>query len=118
VKNGAPLLEDGRVMDVSNVIWATGYEEDLGWIDLPLLGPNGGLAHERGVVSSQPGLYFIGNLYLYSATSALLGGVGRDAEYTVNHLASRPKSAPASSRAEGVAALGHERAATPRAKLG
>jgi putative flavoprotein involved in K+ transport len=111
VKNGAPLLEDGRALEVPNIIWATGYEEDLGWIDLPLLGPDGRLAHERGVVASQPGLYFIGNLYLYSATSALLGGVGRDAEYTVSHLASRPKSACRAQPGPG-------RATTLRAKLG
>ena len=102
VKYGAPLLEDGRVMEVPNIIWATGYTEDFGWIELPLLGGDGRLAHERGVVSSHPGLYFIGNLYLYSPTSALLGGVGRDAEYIVNHLASRSKSAAASNGIDDV----------------
>jgi putative flavoprotein involved in K+ transport len=98
-RDGAPLLEDGRVMRVANVVWATGYEQDFGWIDLPVLADDGRLAQERGVVASHPGLYFLGNPYLYSPTSALLGGVGRDAEYIVNHLASRPKSASAFSRA-------------------
>jgi len=113
VKDGAPLLEDGRVMEVPNIIWATGYKEDFGWIDLPLLDGDGRLAHERGVVSSHPGLYFIGNLFLYSPTSALLGGVGRDAEYIVNHLASRPKSALASSGVDGVSGR-DESEASPR----
>jgi putative flavoprotein involved in K+ transport len=89
VKNGRPLLEDGRIMAVANVIWATGYETDLSWIDLPLLGDDGKLVHARGVVPAHPGLYFIGSLYLYSPTSALLGGVGRDAEYIVKHLERR-----------------------------
>jgi putative flavoprotein involved in K+ transport len=89
VKYAAPLLEDGRVLDVANIVWATGYERDFRWIELPLLESSGRLAHDRGVVSSFPGLYFIGNIYLHSPTSALLGGVGRDAEYIANHLASR-----------------------------
>ena len=89
VKNGKPALEDGRTMAVSNVIWATGYETDFSWIDLPLLGDDGKLVHERGVVPAHPGLYFVGNLYLFSPTSALLGGVGRDAEYIVKHLERR-----------------------------
>jgi putative flavoprotein involved in K+ transport len=89
VKDGAPLLEDGRVLEVANIVWATGYEPDFRWIELPLLESSGRLAHDRGVVASSPGLYFIGNVYLHSPTSALLGGVGRDAEYIVNHLASR-----------------------------
>ena len=88
VKDGAPLLEDGRVLEVANIVWATGYEPDFRWIELPLF-ESGSLAHDRGVVPSSPGLYFIGNVYLHSPTSALLGGVGRDAEYIVNHLASR-----------------------------
>jgi putative flavoprotein involved in K+ transport len=36
VKAGAPALEDGRVLDVSNVVWCTGFRPDFGWIDLPV----------------------------------------------------------------------------------
>ena len=42
--------------------------------------------HDRGIVESRPGLYFIGLRFLYSLSSALLGGVGRDAEYIVDHI--------------------------------
>lgn len=35
VQDGHPLLEDGRVLDVANVIWCTGFRQDFGWIDLP-----------------------------------------------------------------------------------
>lgn len=44
---------------------------------------------DRGIVESVPGLYFMGLLFLYSLSSALLGGVGRDAEHIVDHIASR-----------------------------
>jgi len=45
--------------------------------------------HDRGVVESQPGLYFIGMYFLYALSSVLIGGVGRDAEHIVRHIASR-----------------------------
>jgi len=88
VKNGYPLLEDGTVLTVSNVIWCTGFRPDYHWIDLSLTTHNGLPIHDRGIVESCPGLYFIGLLFLYSLSSALVGGVGRDAEHIVDHIVS------------------------------
>ena len=88
VKNGYPLLEDGTVLTVSNVIWCTGFRPDNHWIDLSLPTHNGLPIHDRGIVESCPGLYFIGLLFLYSLSSALVGGVGRDAEHIVDHIVS------------------------------
>ncbi len=88
VRGGWPLLEDGRVLEVSNVIWCTGFRPDFDWIDIPLPGHNGVPDHRRGVVESCPGLYLIGLPFLYSLSSALVGGVGRDAEHIVAHIAS------------------------------
>ena len=87
VQDGSPLLEDGRVLEVSNVIWCTGYTADFSWIDLPLATRHGFPIHNRGIVESVPGLYFVGLLFLYSLSSALVGGVGRDAEHIVGHIA-------------------------------
>jgi putative flavoprotein involved in K+ transport len=89
VKNGYPLLEDGTVLTVSNVIWCTGYAPDYHWIDLSVPTHNGFPIHDRGIVESCPGLYFIGLLFLYSLSSAMVGGVGRDAEHIVDHIVSR-----------------------------
>ena len=88
VKNGYPLLEDGTVLTVSNVIWCTGFRPDYHWIDLSLPTHNGLPIHDRGIVGSCPGLYFMGLLFLYSLSSALVGGVGRDAEHIVDHIVS------------------------------
>ena len=88
VRDGAPVLEDGRALDVANVIWCTGFVPDLEWIDLPIFGEDGP-RHERGVVSSEPGLYFIGLYFLYALTSQLIGGVGRDAAHIAAHIAAR-----------------------------
>jgi putative flavoprotein involved in K+ transport len=88
-RDGLPLLEDGRVLDVANVVWCTGFGQDFAWIDLPVFDEYGSPVHDRGVVASAPGLYFVGLVFLYALVSSLIGGVGRDAEYIVNHIAKR-----------------------------
>lgn len=88
VSNGLPLLEDGRVLDVGNVIWCTGYHTGFTWIDLPVHGELSP-THERGIVADQPGLYFVGLHFLYSLSSTMIHGVARDAERVVTHLAER-----------------------------
>jgi putative flavoprotein involved in K+ transport len=87
VRDGRPRLEDGRVMEVANLIWCTGSRPDFGWIDLPIFDQDGLPRHHRGVVASPPGLYFVGLWFLSGFTSSLLGGVGRDAERIADHIA-------------------------------
>ena len=94
VQDGHPLLEDGRVLDVANVVWCTGFRPDFGWIDLPIFDEQGKPQHHRGVVDSVPGLYFVGLKFQYSASSDVLPSRGRDAEYVVKKIAAR-ESAPA-----------------------
>jgi putative flavoprotein involved in K+ transport len=89
VRDGAPELEDGRVLRVANVIWCTGFRADYGWIDLPVFDDEGEPRYHRGVVESEPGLYFVGRFFLSGFTSALLGGVGKDAEHVARHIATR-----------------------------
>ena len=89
MEGGQPTLEDGRVLDVSNVIWCTGFREEFPWIYLPIFGENGRPLHERGIVVGEPGLYFVGLVFQYAMSSDVLPGVGRDAEYVAKHLARR-----------------------------
>src|SRR4029453_14715119 len=63
-RDGLPLLEDGRVLEVANVVWATGFRTDFSWIDLPVFAPDGEPRHDRGVVDAQPGLFFVGLFFL------------------------------------------------------
>ena len=86
VRNGYPVLEDGRVLEVANVIWCTGFTSGFSWIELPVFAENGYPIHERGVVKSQPGLYFMGLLFLDTLSSALVGGVGRDADHIASQI--------------------------------
>jgi len=88
VRNGYPVLEDGRVLEVSNVVWCTGFSPNYDWVDLSLPTRYGAPIHTRGVVESCAGLYLVGLPYLYSLSSALVGGVGRDAGYIVEHIES------------------------------
>ena len=62
------------------MVWATGFRPHFGWIEAPVLNAHGAPVHRRGVTSA-PGLYFLGLSWLHTRGSALLGWVGRDAEY-------------------------------------
>jgi putative flavoprotein involved in K+ transport len=95
---GRPVLEDGQVVDVANVVWCTGFRPDFGWINLPVFGADGYPVHYRGVVAGAPGLYFVGLPFLYSLGSSTVGGVGRDAEHLAHHIAARrrPQHRPVS----------------------
>jgi putative flavoprotein involved in K+ transport len=95
VRDGLPVLAGGRVLDVANVIWCTGFGKDVSWIDVPVTGADGWPEQTRGVVDSSPGLYFVGLPFLFSFASMLVGGVGRDAERVAEHIARRaPIDAP------------------------
>lgn len=88
-RDGMPLLADGTVLDVANVAWCTGFRNRFEWIHLPVTGPDGYPLVERGEVASAPGLYFIGLPFLYSLSSMLVGGVGRDAAYLATRIGAR-----------------------------
>ncbi len=96
VANGMPVLEGGRVVEVSNVIWCTGFRNDYGWIRFPLpVDEQGFPAQKRGTVPSLPGLYFVGLPFLHSFASMLVLGAGRDGEQVANHIVShRSNSRP------------------------
>ena len=80
IKDGRPVLEDGTVLDVTNVVWCTGFHPGFSWIDLPVLDEHGEPKHERGLLPQEPGLSFVGLHFLYSMSSTMIHGVGRDAE--------------------------------------
>lgn len=86
---GRPLLEDGRPLDVRNVIWCTGFDAALSWIDLPIFDEHGEPRHASGVVTDEPGLYFVGQHFQHAMSSAMIHGVGRDAARMVDAIAER-----------------------------
>jgi putative flavoprotein involved in K+ transport len=97
VRDGLPVLADGTVVDVANVVWATGFRQDFDWIDLPVFGEDGWPKEYRGVIDDAPGLFFCGLSFQYSFSSMLVGGCGRDAEYVARRIVARA-SRPAERR--------------------
>jgi putative flavoprotein involved in K+ transport len=85
-RDGKPVLQDGRVLDVKNVIWCSGFHAGHSFIDLPIFDERGEPRHDGGVVQGQPGLYFVGLHFLYAMSSAMIHGVGRDAARIVETL--------------------------------
>jgi putative flavoprotein involved in K+ transport len=93
VRNGLPELADGRLLDVGNVIWCTGFRTKFDWIDLPVFDEQSDPMHRRGEVAVTPGLYFVGLQFLHAFSSGMIQGVGRDAAYVVKRIAQRVRQA-------------------------
>jgi putative flavoprotein involved in K+ transport len=89
VRDGRPLLDDGRTLEVANVIWCTGFRGSFPWIDLPIFDEKGRPRHDSGVVTEVPGLYFVGLHFLYALSSSMIHGVGRDADRISAAVAAR-----------------------------
>jgi putative flavoprotein involved in K+ transport len=97
VQNGLPVLEDGRVLDVTNVIWCTGFGNGLSWIDLPVFEANGEPRHRSGISTDEPGLYFVGLHFLHSMSSTMIHGIARDAKRIADAIEHRTRAADARS---------------------
>ena len=100
VKDGKPVLEDGRALDPRNVVWCTGFHPGFSWIDLPVFDADGRPKQERGMAIDQPGLYFVGLHFLYAFSSTMIHGVGRDADRVASTIEDRVRATePAAARA-------------------
>ena len=87
------------MLDVANVVWCTGFHPGFSWIDLPVFDEHGEPKHERGAVGRAGALVRRAD-FLYSLSSDVLPGVGRDADYVARHIADRRgRAAKAPSRA-------------------
>jgi putative flavoprotein involved in K+ transport len=100
----AVSFEGGTTMQVSSVIWATGFELDHSWVHVPVFDDSGQVVHRRGVTDCA-GLYFLGLPWLHTRGSALLGWVQHDAKHlaeqieTALHRKPTTTSAPATTHA-------------------
>jgi putative flavoprotein involved in K+ transport len=88
VSGGMPLLDDGRVVDVRNVVWCTGFDRDYSWIRFAIeMGDDGYPVQYRGAIEGRPGLYIVGLPFQHAFTSMLIGGMGRDAQRVAHQIA-------------------------------
>jgi putative flavoprotein involved in K+ transport len=90
-------FSDGTALDVGSVIWATGFELDHSWIDVPVFHDSGRPVHRRGVTES-PGLYFLGLTWQHTRGSALLGWVKDDAEHIARQIGALQPGGPRDTR--------------------
>ena len=86
VEQGLPLLDDGRILPITSIVWATGYKPEFSWIKFDVTDKNGWPKTYRGISEKSKGLYFVGMIFQFGLTSGLIGGVGRDAAFVVKHL--------------------------------
>ncbi len=73
---------------ISSVVWATGFEADHSWLNLPVFDRKGRIRHDGGIVG--PGIYVMGLRYLRSGRSAHILGAQRDARALARHLTCHP----------------------------
>ena len=76
---------DLRSGEIRAVVWATGFEPDYRWLDVPVLDAKGRLVHDGGVVDS-PGLYALGLPVLRRRRSTFILGIEDDAREVIDHL--------------------------------
>jgi len=80
------VFADHSMLEVKNIVWATGYRANYSWISIPqAIDEDGKLRHIRGV-SSVEGLYALGLPWQSHRGSALIGGVGKDAKYITSMI--------------------------------
>jgi putative flavoprotein involved in K+ transport len=94
-EDGRPVLDDGTVLDVANVVWCTGFRQDFGLVRPDVTGEDGYPRGDGGIVEDSPGLYYVGLLFQTAFASMLIGGAGRDAQRIAAHIAARTRSAAA-----------------------
>ena len=88
-EDGRPVLADGTALNVTTVIWCTGFEHHFEWIELPVFDEQGWPREYRGVVAEAPGLFFCGLVFQYAFSSMVLPGVARDAAHVAGSIAHR-----------------------------
>jgi putative flavoprotein involved in K+ transport len=82
-----PILElDLAANGITTILWATGYAVDYSWLQVAAaLNEAGKPQHQRGV-SSEPGIYFLGQPWLSRRGSAFIWGVWHDAKYIAEQI--------------------------------
>jgi putative flavoprotein involved in K+ transport len=89
----APTELDLAALQITNVIWSTGFRLDFNWIELDLNLRDGYPEQTQGV-SRRPGLYFMGLQLMHTRKSGLIFGVGEDAGHVAAaaaaHLGAQP----------------------------
>jgi putative flavoprotein involved in K+ transport len=85
VPTSTRLQLDLRSGEIRAIVWATGFQPDYGWLQVPVVDAKGQLRHDGGVVDS-PGLYALGLPVLRRRKSSFICGIEDDAREVIDHL--------------------------------
>ncbi len=87
-----PVLDlDLRRDDITTIVWATGFRRPYPWLRVPVLDGRGEIAQRHGL-TSEPGLYVLGQRFQHRRDANFIDGVRHDAAYVGRHIASRVRS--------------------------
>lgn len=76
----------GQSRQIKTVVWAIGYRDDFGWIEIEgAKAGDGTVLHEAGV-SPVPGIYYVGRPWQRNRASALAAGASADAATIANFI--------------------------------
>jgi putative flavoprotein involved in K+ transport len=89
--DGRPVLDDGTVLDVANIVWCTGFRQEFGLVRPDVTGDDGYPRGDGLTVDGAPGLYYVGLLFQTGFASMLIGGAGRDAKRIAASIAARTR---------------------------
>jgi len=81
-----PLELDLTSGETTTVLWATGFQPDHSWLEIPIRDRTGHIRHDGGVVTSAPGLYLLGLPVLRTRASTYIHGAGADSDALAGHL--------------------------------
>lgn len=84
---------EGNSVAIGAVIWAVGYRDEVSWVDVDGLLNGKGQFKDVGLDAVVPGIYFVGRSWQSSRASALICGVGRDAQRVVQQWSSGARAA-------------------------
>jgi len=90
----ALITQDGHRLEAGAVVWATGFRPNYSWLDVDVLDDRG-YPLQVGGLTAVPRMLFLGLPWQRTRGSALLGGVGQDAQRLVQGDLRRQLASPA-----------------------
>ena len=77
-------------VEITSVIWATGFGADYSWLKIDGFDEKGRPKHQRGV-SAEPGIYFLGLPWQSRRGSSFIWGVWHDAQHLADRISTQRK---------------------------
>lgn len=86
----APAELDLADRGVRAVVFSTGFGTDYSWLRVPIVGPDGSVAHREGRTAVD-GVWFVGLLWMRVRRSAIIAGAMDDSAHVVAEVAARSR---------------------------